>query len=102
MQTRHAAPAFVCAREVLSQVTEGECTEHGIAQGMYHHVSIGVPIQTSFVRNRHATEHKRTSCNQGMDIVTEANTHRDFQAPSRRNISQKTRSSGVVILTLCS
>jgi hypothetical protein len=57
MQTRHATPAFVCAREVVSQVTEGKRTEHSIAQGMYHNVSIGMPIQTALVRNRYTSEH---------------------------------------------
>src|SRR5262245_2610108 len=102
MKTRHAAPAFICAREVVSQVTEGQRTEHSIAQSMYHNISIGVPIQTAFVRNRYTTEHQRASWNQWMDIVTEANTHRDFHARSHRNVAQKTRSSGVVILMLCS
>jgi len=57
MQTRHTTPAFVCARKVVSQITEGKRTEHRIAQGMYHNVSIGMPIQTSLVRNRYTSEH---------------------------------------------
>jgi hypothetical protein len=61
MEARHAVPAFVCAWEVLSQITEGKRTEHGIAQGMYNHVSIGVSVQALLVWNHHATEYKRTS-----------------------------------------
>jgi hypothetical protein len=57
MQTRHAAPAFVCAREVVPQVTEGERTEHSITQGVHYHVSIGMPVQTVFVRNHYTSEH---------------------------------------------
>jgi hypothetical protein len=57
IQTRHAAPAFVCAWEVVPQVAEGERTKQGIAQGMHYDVSIGMPIQTAFVWDRDTTEH---------------------------------------------
>jgi hypothetical protein len=57
MQTRHAAPAFVCAREVVSQITEGKRTEHSITQSVYHNISIGMPIQTALVWNRYTSEH---------------------------------------------
>jgi hypothetical protein len=57
MQTRHTTPAFVSAREVVAQVTQGKRTEHRIAQSVYHNISIGMPIQTAFVRNRYTSEH---------------------------------------------
>ena len=78
-------PSWVGVGEVPADVSRRGGAEHGIRDGMAERVGIGVAREARAVWNRHAAEEQRTSLDETVRIVPEADPH--TRPPGRRSTS---------------
>ncbi len=65
-------PCRVGIREVLADITQGSCTEQGIAHGMQEHIRIGMAQSTGRMGDTNASEPELTTFDKTVDIKAEA------------------------------
>ena len=77
-QQRDAVRALVARvgiRKMPPDVTERECAEQGIHDGMREHVRVRVTVQTKLKRNVHTADDARPAGDQSVYVVTVSDAH---------------------------
>jgi len=67
-----AAPAFVRIRKMVTDIARTKGTEHGIGQGVDQHIGVGMAFKALVVRQFDASQEKFATCNERMNIITNA------------------------------
>ncbi|MNI89281.1 hypothetical protein D3C73_1466660 [compost metagenome] len=62
--------------KVLADITQRRSTQQSVAQGVQHHVAIGMGQQPEPVRNAHPTQGDEIAFREAVHIVAVANTHK--------------------------
>jgi len=67
-------PFWIGVREVGSDIARTEGSENRICESMEKDIGIGVTFESPFVGNGHAAKDERASRDEGMNIITKANS----------------------------
>ena len=72
---RRAAPFLLRGREMGADVAVAERAIDRVAQGVQHHVGVGMALELAVVRDPHAAEPHRVAFREGVDVETLADAH---------------------------